>query len=256
MFGTIIMDAYHRNEVRQIAEALDDLCSPNDSYGWASSGIYCFWNYYTQELYYIGLAVDLTERFKQHNGLIPVDPSSCKYEKINEYFNNYDKIGFSIFVQSPLSQAVTRRNIYEWFGYDPAEVKVRDFGRDGFREQLKILEGILIETFRMNRGSLPPWNAVSGSIAGQLRAKKESYEIINLLTSTEPSPFTARFSLRELSSNPVLEGYENFLHSARIMTLNTGIPFINALRAVRSADMAKIHEQLLESNYFTKKIII
>ncbi|WP_149096184.1 hypothetical protein [Paenibacillus terrae] len=70
MFGTIIIDAYTENDAEEIAFALDDLCSANDSYGWASSGIYCYWNYYTKEPYYIGLAVDLTERFKQHNGLI------------------------------------------------------------------------------------------------------------------------------------------------------------------------------------------
>ena len=28
---------------RTLAEAIEDLCSPNDSYGWASAGIYCFW---------------------------------------------------------------------------------------------------------------------------------------------------------------------------------------------------------------------
>ncbi|PUA39251.1 hypothetical protein C8Z91_10500 [Paenibacillus elgii] len=95
MFGTIIMDAYRKEEIGQIAFALDDLCSATDSYGWASSGIYCYWNYYTNELLYIGLAVDLTERFKQHNGLIPVDPASCKYGKIMEYFQANEKLVFT-----------------------------------------------------------------------------------------------------------------------------------------------------------------
>lgn len=64
------MDAYTKEEKEEIAEALDDLCSPNDNYGWASAGIYSFWDYNTKEIFYIGLAVDLTERFKQHNGLM------------------------------------------------------------------------------------------------------------------------------------------------------------------------------------------
>lgn len=51
------------------ANAIDDLCSPKDNYGWASAGIYCFW-------VYIGLAGDLAERFKQHNGILPTKEGS------------------------------------------------------------------------------------------------------------------------------------------------------------------------------------
>lgn len=46
-----------------MADAIDDLCCPNDNYGWVSAGIYCFWDYYTHEVLYIGLAGDLAERF-------------------------------------------------------------------------------------------------------------------------------------------------------------------------------------------------
>lgn len=44
MFGTIIIDAYRKDEAVKISEALDDLCSPTDNYGCASAGVYCFWN--------------------------------------------------------------------------------------------------------------------------------------------------------------------------------------------------------------------
>ncbi|OME75979.1 hypothetical protein BK120_30200 [Paenibacillus sp. FSL A5-0031] len=256
MFGTIILDAYRRDEMNQIAYALDDLCSATDSYGWASSGIYSYWNYYTNELLYIGLAVDLTERFKQHNGLIAVDPSSCKYEKIQDYFQSNEKLGFSIFVQSPLSQAVTRNNIYNWFGYDPNEFSIRDFTQDRFRKELKIIEGILIETYRMKKGILPPWNAVAGNVAGQKRAKKESYEIIKFLTSFEPSPYTAKYSLRELSNDPIIEGHENFLHAVRILSLNSGMPFEMALKMILLSDSLGIYQQLIDSSYFSKKLVI
>ena len=72
MFGTVIIDAYQKSETMEWAEAIEDLCSPNDSYGWASAGIYCFWDYYFEEILYIGLAVNLSERFKQHNGILPL----------------------------------------------------------------------------------------------------------------------------------------------------------------------------------------
>jgi hypothetical protein len=256
LFGTIIMDAYRKEEIGQIAFALDDLCSATDSYGWASSGIYCYWNYYTNELLYIGLAVDLTERFKQHNGLLPVDLTSCKYEKIMEYFQTNEKLGFTIFVQSPLSQAVTRNNIYKWFGYDPKQFQIQDFTKDKFREELKVLEGILIETYRLNKGTLPPWNAVSGSISGQKRATEGNYEIVKCFTSIEPSPLTARYSLRELSNDPVIEGHENFLHAARILMLSMGITYQESLDIIRGHDSVGVYNQLLESNYFSKRLVI
>lgn len=34
MFGTVIIDAYRKDETQGIAKALDDLCSPKDNYGW------------------------------------------------------------------------------------------------------------------------------------------------------------------------------------------------------------------------------
>ena len=83
MFGTVIIDAYRENEKQQMADAIDDLCCPNDNYGWASAGIYCFWDYYTHEVLYIGLAGDLAERFMQHNGLLHVE-SGSKEKQINE----------------------------------------------------------------------------------------------------------------------------------------------------------------------------
>lgn len=45
MFGTVIIDAYRKEEILEMANAIDDLCSPTDNCGWASAGIYCFWDY-------------------------------------------------------------------------------------------------------------------------------------------------------------------------------------------------------------------
>ena len=44
MFGTVIIDAYRKEEALEMADAIADLCSPTDNYGWASAGIYCFWD--------------------------------------------------------------------------------------------------------------------------------------------------------------------------------------------------------------------
>ena len=116
MFGTVIMDAYRQSETEELAVAIDDLCNPNDSYGWASAGIYCFWDYYAEEVLYLGLAGDLAERFKQHNGILPLKQGS-KQAYIEKYFSCNETLGFSIFVQSPLSQPLVHRNkkIYQAF---------------------------------------------------------------------------------------------------------------------------------------------
>ena len=37
MFGTVIIDAYRKEEIEEMANAIDDLCSPTDSCGGASS---------------------------------------------------------------------------------------------------------------------------------------------------------------------------------------------------------------------------
>ena len=75
------------SKIVELANAIDDLCSPNDNYGWASAGIYCFWDYYAEAILYIGLASDLAVRFKQHNGIIPLE-SGSKQKQIEEYFSN------------------------------------------------------------------------------------------------------------------------------------------------------------------------
>jgi hypothetical protein len=50
-----------------------------------------------------------------------MDLNACKYAQITEYFKQNEKLGYSVFVQSPLSQSVTSKN-YKWFKYDPEEV--------------------------------------------------------------------------------------------------------------------------------------
>ena len=73
--------------------------SPEDIYGWASAGIYCFWDIQTRQPLYIGLAVDLGSHFQQHNGLKQCDPRGCKLQRIQQYFSEYEAIGYSVLVQ-------------------------------------------------------------------------------------------------------------------------------------------------------------
>ena len=65
---------------------------------------------------YIGLASDLSERFKQHNGILP-NKEGSKQKQIDDYFSKNERLGYTIFVQSPISQPLVHRNkdMYEEF---------------------------------------------------------------------------------------------------------------------------------------------
>lgn len=43
MWGTFIVDAYFDSDRERMADALEEICSPRDDYGFAS-GVYCSWN--------------------------------------------------------------------------------------------------------------------------------------------------------------------------------------------------------------------
>src|ERR1700686_1460990 len=98
MLGTIIHEWYGGSEEKahEVANAIDDICSPRDSYGFASVGVYAFHNPYTRELLYIGYTNDLHRRFMEHNGLGEYDQKTSKWKKVQEYFTSHPKLGFSI----------------------------------------------------------------------------------------------------------------------------------------------------------------
>lgn len=87
------MDSYKADEVELMANNIDEICSPIDSIGWASAGIYSFWDYYTKDVLYIGLASDLCIRFKQL-GLLPIAENACKVRQIQDYFLGHERLGY------------------------------------------------------------------------------------------------------------------------------------------------------------------
>ena len=68
---------YGNDERTEMRDAIDDIASPLDSYGFASAGIYVFFDPIKFEVLYIGLAGDLAQRFAQHNGLASMPASVC-----------------------------------------------------------------------------------------------------------------------------------------------------------------------------------
>jgi len=260
MFGTVIIDAYRKEEATQIAHAVDDLCSPKDNYGWASAGIYCFWDYYIEEVLYIGLASDLSERFKQHNGILPVGDTSSKQRKIDKYFESNDRLGFSIFVQSPLSQPLTHRNKeqYQEFAND-LNSPVEDMLSDQGRQDIKRVEGILIEAFRKRHGHFPPWNDIGGSTMGQKLVMENNYNIVRSFCKPDDyarNPIVSRSTIRELSANPTYAGFENFLHAVRMNMLIHGMEYDEALAFANRYDSYSCYQRIVDNGYLKKHLIV
>lgn len=81
MFGTIILDAYTNDEIKNMAEYIEEIYSPLDTVGGLLRE-YTHFGTMIQEILYISLTSDLYVRFKQHNGMLPIDDNACKYQQI------------------------------------------------------------------------------------------------------------------------------------------------------------------------------
>jgi hypothetical protein len=66
MWGTVVLEIYGPSEREAVVEALAGLCDPMNGYGFASGGIYCFWDPATRSVLYIGRSANLTKRFREH----------------------------------------------------------------------------------------------------------------------------------------------------------------------------------------------
>lgn len=209
MFATIILDAYGTEDRVQMAAAIEELCAPSDNYGWASNGIYSYFSPDNQQLMYLGLASDLAERFRQHNGLIPCEPDCCKKQQINEYFTRRPKIGFGLLLMSPLEQMDVAKHRRLFAESEDVEGNWH----------AQVAEGALIETHRKAMGILPQWNRIGGAKFGQRLASSAMQHYIAALSGQTGSFLVAKSTLRELANDATLTAYEEKLHDARCMTL-------------------------------------
>ncbi|SHH97864.1 hypothetical protein SAMN02745196_02162 [Clostridium collagenovorans DSM 3089] len=262
MFGTIIMDAYTIDEAKDIANFIEENCSPLDNWGWASAGIYSFWDYHTKEVLYIGLASDLTVRFKQHNGLLPIDDGACKYQQIQQYFADHKRLGYSVLVQSSLSQPIVHRNenLYRKFLDAPKGMPIPDYaGREGI-ENIKLAEGQLIESYRQVVGDIPPWNKIGGNIDSRTFASFNNYQLVVEAFSkgTHENFLMSRSTLRELAKNAKYSWFEIQLHGLRMMMLSRRMTFEEAISMQKQLNPSfeKQWSSIVDSKYLDKKIII
>ena len=262
MFGTIIMDSYKADEKELVATNIDEICSPMDSLGWASAGIYSFWDYYTKDVLYIGLASDLCVRFKQHNGLLPIAENACKVRQIQEYFMGHERLGYSILVQSPMSQPIVHRNeaLYRKFLEVPKDMPIPNYAGEEGLEYIRLAEGQLIESYRRIVGDIPPWNKIGGDIFSRRYASKDNYLYVVQAFSrgTTDNWLVARSTIRELAENATYEWFETQLHGLRMMMLSLKMSLEDAV-AFQMRVNPYFEEQwnrIIDTKYLDKELTV
>lgn len=258
MFGTVLHDVFGSTERRDIQVALEDLCSPLNPYGWASVGLYAFFDPVSESrtppgsrLLYIGLAKDLPERFAQHTGLISFPEQGCKRALINDWFQSRPQLGVSFLVQSTLAQVDTHRerDRHRRAAHDEELTDGLVSNPPEGLASAVLLEGQCIETFRLLHGSLPRWNKVGASKAGAERAAAGSAAgVLALMDGSHDSLFRARRTLRELSQDETAAAHEfGPLHVARSETILAAVD-----RAAADQDIVETMIRLAMSPHYER----
>jgi hypothetical protein len=245
MLGTIIISSYENKTRQSIYEGIEELCSVKDNYGWASSGIYCYWSPDSMEVLYVGLAVDLSQRFAQHNRIISAPDNATKRVQIDDYFLAHKKLGFSIMVQSTLSQCITANTPPEVIAdleqftaqanfseeYEIEELK-RQASQQGY-EQITYMESLLLGTHEHLKGSMPSWNKIHGMGYSHADAHfRTGAVLLGALTDTGHNFFVARSNILALAAETMAQPFEEVLHAARINALWLGMDTQTALQKV------------------------
>ncbi len=199
--ATVIRDVYRSEERKELRDALRSLL-PVGGYNWHPSGVYCFWDPDTRDVLYVGLAKDIERRFAQHNGLVGSSAKGNKRTKIDGWFAERPRLGYSIIVQSA------------------AVVLLEGFGLDTSSEIIAIGEGQLIEAHRQRFGVRPLWNAMGGSTYGATWTGPLSAGYFLLLTGRVDGLLVARRTIRQLAAEPESVDREMTLHGARMHALH------------------------------------
>ena len=214
MWGTFILDIYRANERKEVADALIGLCDPQDGYGFASGGIYCYWDPDSRRVLYVGRAGNLHARFMQHNGLMGSSAKGNKREQIAAHFAANETLGFSILVRSPLSQGVIATHL-TGIEDDLARYEMKANSRE-VEGEISDAEGAAIRSEAIRQDRLPAWNKIGGSEPVWLPRMTERVDTGDLFTGTVDCLLQARLDLRPLWEDATATRYEEQLHAARI----------------------------------------
>ncbi|KAB3524772.1 hypothetical protein [Alkaliphilus serpentinus] len=130
---------------------------------------------------------------------------------------------------------------------------------DQGKDDIKQVEGILIESYRKRNGHYSPWNEMGGSKSGQQVVMENNYNIVRSFCTPNEyyrNPIIARSTIRELSKNPMYAGFENYLHAVRMNILIHGMEYPDALKFTNDFDKFGWYEKIEEAGYNLKKLIV
>lgn len=205
MLCTVMWDVYQDGERNELWRAIGSII-PRGSPDWSRKGIYAYWDPDSHELLYVGLATDLMTRFAQHNRLVR-HAGGNKAEKIDEWFGNHRRLGFTLLVQAAAVEVLDHaRSIDPLMGVESSQIA-------------RIAEGQLLELHRRVHGRWPVWNGVGGSVKGAEWARESDRSVIRLLSAQDESLFVARRTIQELASDEMSLRAEALVHGARMRAL-------------------------------------
>lgn len=264
MLATWIRDVYGYDDRTEMQAAIDDIASPLDSYGFASAGVYIFFDPVKLEVLYIGLARDLAQRFAQHNGLAGMPVSGCKRVQLEKWFTQHKSLGYAIFVQSYIDQVAVSRQVGTKSAeyYDEENDAFWGYGEGGL-EDIKANEGVLIAAYLQRHGHLPRWNKIGGAVQSRKRATAGIYAQLDLATGQIDSLLLARRTIRELSSDPTAMSYEEALHVGRLWsiveTFGAGVDSLTILKCLAeeakkqrhiNPELLRVSNRIYASEYY------
>jgi hypothetical protein len=222
---TIVRENFADDERTAVRDALEEIASPLDAYGWSSAGAYCFWDSATHEVLYIGLAKDLPHRFAQHVGLVGCPAAGCKRRQIDSWFGEHRTLGYSVLLQTSNIQPIGHRlarlhNIDLRLAREDPTIDL-----DPLPAELEDLEGRLIEHHRRTFGKWPPWNRKGGSSFGQAQVTDtDSDDLFAIITGVKDNLLVARRSIRQLAEDETAVAFEEHIHTARIRAVMFAAP--------------------------------
>jgi hypothetical protein len=197
----VVRDVYRHAERLELRKSLAGLL-PTGGGTWSPAGVYCFWDPETHDALYVGLASNLPNRFAIHNGIRHAPPRGNKSREIKEWFRTHRRLGYSIVVQSALSD-------------------------DKYENASSRAEGQLIEGHRLRYGFIPPWNNIGGSTEGAAKAGILTGGWFDLLTGRRDSLVVSRRTIRGLDADWDAEMKESDLLVTRIPPLVDSYPEID-----------------------------
>lgn len=255
MWGTILQDAYRKEDAASLRDALEELIGPNSGSGFATSGVYVFWNFETREPLYVGIAGDLSERFAQHNGLRGCPVHGCKREQISQYFAiEGEVLGYSVLTLSSLSQQSTSRQRLVLDLQEPELIELNEALSQDVVDELRALEGRLIALHQQQFGTLPRWNVSPGRIPRKTPDADDG--TLALVVGLLDCLLQARIPIRQLAQDAEAMMLEEHLHGTRITDVRMSVQgFDNESfreRVACNPAVPSIRDELLESGYLDR----